>query len=930
MSYSIDAIQRPNNSRNVLNRMLAQPYTSLVLLGSLLLSAASFFTTYSGMIDFTEHWMVNFCVVFAIQGLLFVTSWRIGFAVAERERLPLFTVFVFLICLATSVFFSFAALNHYVNDEETRERKRVARMHAAVDSVNAAIAQRLVETRIVAIDAMLAAPAFDDWERALDAVGESALGARAAITQARDAAAEEITAEIARLEEDRRAIRAEQAASSARLGTLQERLSTLEGERPALVELIGTLRAEIQDLSEQIALQEGLMRAEEEGSVSGTGAGRGPAWRDLRDRRNILVAQREAKDRALLDAQARLDQLDRDIAAVSADIAVADGRSGDDRVAVVDGRIAELRARASGGAGGAGGGSLAGDVDAMRAALAAFKSRREADLTDFDRTIALCGEIVGELRANPALRDGAVGLACEPEVELAALVSRSRTALREEAAFAAQCARGGAEPPLSQRGFDDAANFGLECIERFAGGAAPALGVSNRQDELRSIIERTAQDEDPNTTRYERAVSEFMIGDKLAYSAAAIALFIDILVLFSGLIGALSASGKLQLALGRILTKSEIEDFERALRPTVASFILTEQQALKKPLTGAPASRKLRYSARIDLDRANGMARTRAQARAFLIAQKGRGLVTASRPDERATLRVKRRKDAPFDAAGEETSNVFWLSDELMRGLRAYLENPESHRLDGLPLAGAMSDDDRRRAAREITRFVRPYSGGWRKVGDWPYVGRVKLDKIDASIELTAHSKLRENATQIMTGLCSLGMARLKNPRQPADDADDVQLDFLVKDSGLELLDRAARLSEAEEQFAMEDAQEAEEARRRERQRQKANAAEAPQPRLPTPERAALEPPREPTADAEAESSMLSLGAEDGEPIERAEPRARRPAPDVRKAENVRADDQPPAGDAPQPDRDAGVRDTLRQIGLQPDRVDRLKRDGTR
>lgn len=883
MTYSNDFIQRTTGTRSIVKKIVSQPYTSLVLLGSLLLSGASFFTTYSGMIDFTDHWLINFCIVFAIQGLLFVTSWRIGFAVAERERMPFFTVFVFLICLATSVFFSFAALNDYVNTPETRERKRVERMRAAVDSANAAAAQRLAGLRTDAIDALIAAPTFADWERGLDAVAAAAGDARETIAATRNAEARTIEDRIAALQATRDQIVRDQGASSARLDRLQERVAALRSERAPLVERIAALRGEIQELNEEIALKEGLMRAEESGSVSGTGAGRGPAWRALFDERNIIAARRDAKDQALLDAQNRLSQLESAIDEVSAEIAVAGGADTGARVTDINAEIAGLRGRI--GAAGDGGDALAGEVAEMRAALAAFKSRQAEGLTDLDRTIALCGGVVDELRAISA--PGAGALSCEPRAQLLPFVSQSRNAVRLEEGFVAACSRGAAQPPLSERGFDDAAAFGLGCIDILArnSGAAATAEEATFQEALRQRINQVRQDEDPNATRYERAVSEFLLGDKLAYSAAAIALFIDLLVLFSGLIGALSSSGKLQLALGRILTKSEIEDFERALRPNVASFILGEQRALTK--SEQRKGKNLTYGAVIDLNTDRGDARTRAQARAFLIAQKTKGLASVGRHEEA----LFEDSGAARALAPSATSDQFYLSDELMRALRAYLETPESHRIDGLPIAGGLSDIERRQAARQIRMLARPYRGKSHKVGDWAYVARVDLAAIDKEMTLDRDSVLRQNAAQVLLGLYTEGLAR---PVSILNTPDEEPRIYLLKSAGLELLDQAGSLTAAEaEAIDKEHSEQAERAAVRRR----IESAQA-RAKLPAPEPAPAPAPSDasPEAPAEASAETLDLRSEtDGpERIRRDEPRAtpRRPqsdpAPEANRAEGAR------------------------------------------
>ena len=162
-------------------KAMGQPYLVALMLGSALLSAASFFTTFDGMLNFMPIWPVTFCIVFAIQALLFVASWRLGFALADQESPPWFSGFVFLICLATSVFFSWVSLFGHINDAETQQRTSATRMHRVVEETIVATEARIEAARRERGEALLAGEGYARWTGQVDAVAQAALASRAAL-----------------------------------------------------------------------------------------------------------------------------------------------------------------------------------------------------------------------------------------------------------------------------------------------------------------------------------------------------------------------------------------------------------------------------------------------------------------------------------------------------------------------------------------------------------------------------------------------------------------------------------------------------------------------------------------------------------------------------------------------------------------------------
>jgi hypothetical protein len=91
----------------------------VLIVSSLFLSIASGSTTFLGFCEYL-HWFFALLLTFGLQGLLFVVSWRIGSAwIANKLKWQL--IVIFLISLATSVFFSYTSLLNTVYSAEQRK-----------------------------------------------------------------------------------------------------------------------------------------------------------------------------------------------------------------------------------------------------------------------------------------------------------------------------------------------------------------------------------------------------------------------------------------------------------------------------------------------------------------------------------------------------------------------------------------------------------------------------------------------------------------------------------------------------------------------------------------------------------------------------------------------------------------------------------------
>ncbi|MEO1328309.1 MAG: hypothetical protein AAFW46_01470 [Pseudomonadota bacterium] len=538
-----------------LETALEQPYLMALMIGSLLLSFASFFTTYAGMLNFMPVWVISFCITFAVQALLFVTSWRIGFALADKEGAPWFSIFVFAICLATSVFFSWVALFESINDEDLQARTRDTRMHRAVEDTVSELQTRAIERRREQVESLLDSDVFASWRDSVTQVADRATGARDILEDSLRERAREIASKIDALQQQKDVILRRQATAEEQLATSGRDLERLESSRPQMLERVNRLRGELDVAEEAVVLKEGEMQAEETGGGEDRAAGRGPVWRELRDERNILAAQRDTKRRLFEAAQIELSEMDtliRDLKAATASGGAAGVAA---QVEAIDNDIQQLRAAISGGDDGEGV-NLEAEVTQLRANLSAFATR--FDLAPFDAAAAKCSELLEAMQKNPALSSQVAGVSCDTAL-MAEFMNPIGQAEADLRALEAACVPGGeGAQVVTALSFQEATKYGRECIGL---SGLPAGEVSD----LRSEIDRLVLEEDPNASRFVKTVNAFQGGEKLSYFALAIAGAIDFLVLFSGLIGAVSTRPKIAQHVYRQSDRQKEENVLRAL-----------------------------------------------------------------------------------------------------------------------------------------------------------------------------------------------------------------------------------------------------------------------------------------------------------------------------------------------------------------------------
>lgn len=152
--------------------------TVLLFVASLVMSGASFYTTYYGMIEFMGVPLIAGAITFSVQALLFVISWWLA-RNWVMGVLPLFAgSCIFLLCASISVFFSFASLFSFIDQGRTKETTAQRAQTQVVRILND-LEKTLQEDLALRKDALIVPDdgLYQAWRSQLTQVQETALSA---------------------------------------------------------------------------------------------------------------------------------------------------------------------------------------------------------------------------------------------------------------------------------------------------------------------------------------------------------------------------------------------------------------------------------------------------------------------------------------------------------------------------------------------------------------------------------------------------------------------------------------------------------------------------------------------------------------------------------------------------------------------------------
>ncbi|WP_026199352.1 ABC transporter permease [Lamprocystis purpurea] len=584
---------------------LTTPYLALLMVMSVLLTIASFYTTLIGLSDFTPNVVLAAFITMAIQSLLFVTSWRLGFMFADKEPLAWVDISVFTVCFLLSVFFSFASLFNVVFSKEQQELARITRVHNGVTEAITDIGEKARERRRELVQDLIKSPEYAAWTDNVTAVADLAADSQA------------ILAKVFAESHERRRLRAEQLAREAQdvaasdktlargLRDAEADLERVDARRGPLEDGLAGLRAQLAAAEDAVIAKQHEMDAEERGVGTTGKPTRGPVWAALNKEQQRLIANRDAiKNRIGLE-EGRRKELDTERSAVQTRIDQIREQQLGLGTRIGSAAKAAEEARRDAAAAGATPTGLDQSVDTVRANLVKFATT--LNLAPFDEAAAWCQRLFTDMAAIPLLEQKVKGLSCD-RGSMMTLLSPINEAAEALAAVERDCLSGGeSAKTVDELSFDDALTYGRSCLD------AASLPAADTRRERREL-DRLKREESPQASPFTKTTNALLAGEKLAIFALLIALAIDLLVLFVGLIGARAV-------------EADVEPPVDPVRPTdspqvrLYKRVLAATHAVNERIDGA------RFDHRVVLSDIPEEGGDRELARQFLVGNIAKGLV---------------------------------------------------------------------------------------------------------------------------------------------------------------------------------------------------------------------------------------------------------------------------------------------------------------
>ncbi len=706
--------------KDLLDRAKGSPYLLLLFIASVLLSIASFYTTFVGLTPFVAHWIFAFFITAAIQSLLFVVSWRLGFMLADKESVAKIDVGVFVVCFTLSVFFSFNSLFNVMFGEERQQEASLGRARdGAVEVVNDA-EQRLksqLDQELRAIQkGNAAANPYLRWREQINRAAELALQTGPDLRLLLEEQRAQAQQDLEQRQQQTVAIVAEKSALDDEMRRLRERLAAAEQTRGSMEELT-ELRAEVNRLKLAVKRKEAEMK-NEEGGVGETGkSGRGPVWTGLKQQRDRLAAELQI----MQDELAGKEGLGRDLAGQlsAAELRLASVEQEIDRA---KNRERESRLRLEGfGAG--------GTVEETVQSLRDYPSRFEttADPANLEQAETLCNQLADNMRTLPEPPEDLYRLSCDRgpiQAKVAAVVASGQAL----AAVDAHCTGADAQS-LHELALVPALDRARECLD------LTRLPFKRVRD-LRDKLDRLQREEGPNASEFTRTTNALFAWEKDAMFALVIAISMDLLVLFTGLIGAKSAKASFNT---RVL---EVDRRDAADVVAIKSLI-KHLDAHDEKIQGT------RYEGRIDLNDIP-TARARELVDQLLVRNAASGLVKPSNDPDVYFLRhgaIQQLEDQLVRLQQMGSQAPAAAQPSFGRPAAASTDGPTIHVGGGFRLFGSQ-------APRPMRRSTAPAAGST-PTG----AGTARYRTAEGIATGTGHSATRERPAAARAGAAGAGFA---------------------------------------------------------------------------------------------------------------------------------------------------------------------------
>lgn len=521
-----------NQMRGKTERVVSPPMIAMTLLGvGLVLAAAIAGIIFYGISNdqLFNGLAAAGLLVLAVAGILFFSRSDVVRPYTQGVRIIAKNAMLwvmFLICMSTSVFFSFDSRFNVIFPEDQRARAAEIRTKNQVAGVVADIGETISARRISEAETLFQSAGWHAYDTQLGALSRAAEGAEG-----------EIEAHFTRQMESRRTAIAEQqeriaTATSGQAGlagkklTLTDELSRLKAERPGLAADLATKKSELAGRAREVDAKRVEAMAEEKGVEGTLKVGRGPIYRERMGELQRLRDYYKIGEERVADAQKRLGSVDSRITEIERELAGIDGE-----LAKLKGeadtagqRIAAAEASQLGQEG------LAVDPARVRAAFerARVDFRQKPDAEGLASLHQHCTQLYDAMVSTEVTKDRVRDIDCDPKqaVEATAAMFALNAGLQ---AYQGNCAGGDKLPSVG--GVDGLLGFGRRCLQdsglpsedSFAMGARLSSIDLNRDDKAHNFVV---------------SLNAFQDGNSLAYLAFAIAVGIDSLIFMSGLFGA--------------------------------------------------------------------------------------------------------------------------------------------------------------------------------------------------------------------------------------------------------------------------------------------------------------------------------------------------------------------------------------------------------
>lgn len=571
-------------------RSASSPLTMLAFVAMLLLSFASFRTTFAGMREDNLSYDLAFGFTFAVQTLLLFTSWEMAQMLTGQRHRSLPTFGVFAVAMGMSVMYSFIEFYTSAVPQDRRAGIYLSTARNDVLDVVGTLHDMNGQKRALLIQGVTGSDDFKAWELGLVAVANFAGESRRTLDQHFGRQVQEAREEVERREQ---ALATARASSENASSIIQGKSS----DRDALQRLVQTLRdqqasaqARLLQLEGEIVAKQGEMDAEEGGLVGGRPSGRGPKWRALRDQKRALEIQRDTQQRTLDGAQQRIGEGESQIAMLSEEIAqlenLGSGEGGSAAIASLQAELdtaqRRLRTLAS-----TGGSTFDASDHARQLAAELDQFKQSFDVAAFNRADERCRTLLTGMREIPALSSNAVGLDCARSPTLAqsmeqvqqlhaASLRLSRACPRDgninaertgqpgqDAAGASGAATQASSSPIDIGGMnlDQLVAFGRQCIGLAGLSPTETRPLSERMTDIEKEGSPTASE----ITHVWNALSN---EEEDAIYSLGRAFVLDLLILLAGLMGARAVRPEMGVDADRVQRALNINTSPQANDPS--------------------------------------------------------------------------------------------------------------------------------------------------------------------------------------------------------------------------------------------------------------------------------------------------------------------------------------------------------------------------